>query len=299
MKYCYFHPHRPQYFFPLDFTKHQVFLSFYQPYTNFGKLSWGLFRNLAWYRRLFSINNIEKFIPETKIRKIIGEDVIMAFNTGTPGPEQKITGLGWEAEDYFFIKYGVSTLAQSNVNNEYIILDQLGQLDFVPKILDFHQSSLGTLLKTDVLQGDRLANSVLDKSILKCLYSLAELNINTIKNYKTDKISVFAHGDFCPWNIMKKNGKLLVYDWEMAGTYPLGYDLFTFIFQTNFLLEPKKSIELTFSVNTDIIDKYFNYFNIKNWYEYLMSFCNLKIQLAKANNNDDLLNYYLKIKNIV
>ena len=39
----------------------------------------------------------------------------------------------------------------------------------------------------------------------------------------------------------------------MAGNYTLGYDLFTFIFQTKFLLEPQKIITDILNENEELI----------------------------------------------
>ena len=81
MKYFYIHPFKPQYFFPKGFKKHAVFISFFKPYSLIGKISWALFRTFWIYRVLFGKKNIEAFIPEKAIRKIIGLEPIMAFNT--------------------------------------------------------------------------------------------------------------------------------------------------------------------------------------------------------------------------
>ena len=292
MTYCYIHPHKPQYFFPLDFNAHEVFKSFYQPYTLFGQISWFLLRNIALYQKIFSKQNIEPYIPEKRIRKISGNQPLMVFNRGTLGREQKITGLGWEAEAYFFIKYAESTLAQYNVKNEHYILSQLNHLTFVPKVLDFHESEVSTLLKTDVLKGSRITNATLDGTILNCLICLADINIAPLKTYESTVKSVFAHGDFCPWNLMRDGKEILVYDWEMAGIYPLGYDLFTFIFQTHFLLHPKKSVGQIVVENDKAIVYYFSKFNIENWQPFLKAFTELKVSLEKEKNKEVLLQQY-------
>ena len=64
---------------------------------------------------------------------------------------------------------------------------------------------------------------------------------------------------------MSYKGNFLVFDWEMAGNYTLGYDLFTYIFQTCFLLEPDVPIKDTILKNNIAIENYFSRFNLKNW----------------------------------
>lgn len=292
MKYFYIHPFKPQYFFPKAFKKHAVFISFFKPYSLIGKISWALFRNFGLYRICFGKKNIEAFIPEKEIRKIIGLKPLMAFNTGTPGPEQKITGLGWDKKDYFFIKYAKTPLAIKNVVNEHNILHQLVGLNFVPQIKSFHQDEKQVLLKTEVLIGTKLGNVPLNETILKCLYTLAEQSI-TSKNKTTSSLELaFAHGDFCPWNMMEQNGQILLFDWEMGGNYPLGYDVFTFLFQTNFLLEPKKTIQSILSENKEIIDQFFDHFRISEWKNYLTAFSKIKVGLEKEKGLKGMLSQY-------
>jgi hypothetical protein len=292
MRYFYIHPFKPQYFFPKGFKKHEVFTSFFKPYSHIGRISWSLFRNLGLYRVCFGKINIEDFIPEKEIRKIIGVEPLMTFNTGTPGPEQKITGLGWDKNNYFFIKYAKSPLAVKNVVNEHHILRQLSGLDFVPQIQSFHQDEEQVLLKTDVLMGSRLGNVPLSETILNCLYTLAEFSIIS-ENKPTSLVkTVFAHGDFCPWNMMEQNGRILLFDWEMGENYPLGYDVFTYLFQTKFLLEPDESIETILSENKEIIGQYFNHFKISNWNKYLMAFSKVKVALEKKKGIKGMLSQY-------
>lgn len=292
MKYFYIHPFKPQYFFPKAFKKHEVFISFFKPYSRIGKISWKLFRTFELYRMWFGKTNIEAFIPEKEIRKIIGLKSLMAFNTGTPGPEQKITGLGWDKNNYFFIKYAQTPLAIKNVVNEHNILRQLSGLDFVPQVKTFHQDEKRALLKTDVLMGSRLGNVPLNQTILNCLYTFSETSITSENKFTSSVKMTFAHGDFCPWNMMEQNGRILLFDWEMGGGYPLGYDVFTFLFQTHFLLEPEKPIQSILSENKELIDQYFNHFKISNWNNYLKAFSKVKVGLEKEKDQKGMLSQY-------
>ena len=176
--------------------------------------------------------------------------------------------------------------------NEHNILRQLSGLDFVPKIQNFHQDEKRVLLKTDVLIGTRLGNVPLNETILNCLITLYKTSITSGNKFISSAKTAFAHGDFCPWNMMEQNGQILLFDWEMGGDYPLGYDLFTFLFQTHFLLEPEKSIQSILMENKEIIDQYFNHFEISNWNSYLTAFSKVKVGLEKKKNTKGMLSQY-------
>jgi hypothetical protein len=302
MKYFYIHPFKPQYFFPKGFKRHEVFISFFKPYSLIGKISWFLFNTIGVYRAFFSKKNIETSIPEASIRSIIGKEPLMAFNTGTIGPEQKITALGVDNDFEFFIKYGQTVIAKENVTNEHFILKQLSHLDFVPKVLDFYSDTTQVLLKTNVLNGERLSNTDLDKKIIEQIAVISKQQIECKKSTSSSLKTSFAHGDFCPWNMMTKDHNILIYDWEMAGNYTLGYDLFTFIFQTKFLLEPQKTITGILKENEKSIEHYFSNFKIINWNDYLIAFAedkfkseSIKLDKGMKTPYKQLFNYASKI----
>jgi len=300
MKYFYIHPFKPQYFFPEGFKKHALFLKFFIPYSLQGKISWLLFFRIGLYRIFFGIRNIEKSIPESAIRRIVGKEPLMAFNTGSKGPEQKITALGIStntinSNNEFFIKYGQTVIAKENISSEHFILKQLSNLDFVPKVLDFFSDDAQVLLKTNVLKGERLLMTTLDFNIINQLITIANQKVDCIKTTQSSLKTCFAHGDFCPWNMMTNNHNILIYDWEMAGNYTLGYDLFTFIFQTNFLLEPKKTITNILKENVKLIEHYFSEFNILNWNDYLMAFTKDKITLETSKGTKGMITQYSKL----
>jgi hypothetical protein len=297
MIYYFIHPFKPQYFFPRGFKKHALFLNFFIPYSLMGKISWLLFFRIGMYRTIFSKKNIEKSIPESAIRRIVGNEPLMAFNTGTEGPEQKITALGIKInnKNEFFIKYGQTIIAKENVTNEHFILKQLSNLDFVPKVLDFYTDDTQVLLKTNVLKGERLSLSTLDHNIINQLITIANQKVETIKTTQSSLKTCFAHGDFCPWNMMKNHHNILIYDWEMAGNYTLGYDLFTFIFQTKFLLEPQKIITDILNENEELIEHYFSNFKIINWNDYLVAFTKDKITIETSKGTKGMITQYSKL----
>ena len=297
MKYFYVHPFKPQYFFPKGFKKQVLFLNFFVPYSLIGKISWLLFFRIGLYRTFFSKRNIEKSIPESAIRRIVGNEPLMAFNTGTKGPEQKITALGININNKteFFIKYGQTVIAKENVTNECFILKQISHLNFIPKVLDFYSDDAQVLLKTNVLKGERLSLTTLDHNIINQLTNIANQKIECVKTTQSSLKTCFAHGDFCPWNMMKNNHNILIYDWEMAGDYTLGYDLFTFIFQTNFLLEPKKTISNILKENEKLIKYYFSNFKITDWNDYLIAFTKDKITIETSKGTKGMFTQYSKL----
>lgn len=260
-----------------------------------GRISWFLFTRFSLYRNLFSKSNIEQFIPEGAIKQILGEDTIMAFNTGTVGPEQKVTGLGVINKKEFFIKYGQTKIAKFNITNEYNILKQISNLDIIPKVLDFYTDNNQVLLKTNVFKGKRLKNKQIDQHIVDQLIMISSQKVDCVKITSSNLQTAFSHGDFCPWNLMSDNGKVLIYDWEMAGIFTLGYDLFTYIFQTHFLLHSEIHIGKTISDNITAIDYYFTHFRINDWKLYLKAFAEKKLSLEELKGDERMINKYSKL----
>lgn len=295
MKYYYIHPFKKQYFFPKGFERHDIFLNFYVPYTIIGKISWLLFSKCSLYRSLFSTHKLDLFLPEDNIRNIIGLSSTVAYNLGSLGLEQKITALGVAKHTKFFIKYGQTRHARFNVTNEYNILKQIDCLGIAPKVLAFYSDDNQVLLKTNVFEGTRLSDRKIDKSIIDILILLSKQEINCTKTISSNLLTTFSHGDFCPWNMMSNNSEILLFDWEMAGTYTLGYDFFTYIFQTRFLLTSKISIKNIIDENIGAIKYYFSHFDITDWLSYLKAFTDHKISLEQLKVDKGLLNQYIKL----
>ncbi|MDQ3193097.1 MAG: phosphotransferase [Bacteroidota bacterium] len=274
-----------------------TFKNFYQPYTLGGSVIWFLWKNFSLIRKLCRTNEPEIIFPFERINKYCPKTSILAFNKGTPGPEQKITILGIDikTQEEFFIKYAESAIARANVQNEAYILQQLSHLDFVPKLKVVIENSEYTLIKTNVLHGNRTSQYNLDKKLLNVLLEFTTLNVVSQKKFETGLNTCFSHGDFCPWNIMINDGKIIVYDWEMAGNYPFGYDLFTYIFQMAFLISPKKGIDSLLQQNLNLIQEYFNYLEILKWNPYLLAFAQVKLQLETKKNNLRLMEQYNRI----
>ena len=123
------------------------------------------------------------------------------------------------------------------------------------------------------------------------LFDLGKIKLTKKREY----VEIYSHGDFCPWNILVGQNKHILIDWEMADYRPLGYDLFTFIFQTSFLLFSHKSINRIIDSNKNHIDSYFNHFGIKSWESYLNRFAVLKLESEKEKKNQTLTEKYRQL----
>jgi hypothetical protein len=299
MRYYYFNPLSKKCYFPAGFQKYPLFESFYQPYRFSANVLWKLWQNLPFFRYVFSTDAPEKFLPIDKIKQYVTPSSILAFNLGTLGVEQKITVLGVDklTNSSFFIKYATSEIACQNVTNEGVVLQQLSHLQFVPRLyLDSKENNEFSLIKTSVLNGVKVKQRQVDAHTLEILFSLAEQNIKSSRDYSSCLKSCFAHGDFCPWNMLINDGNLKVYDWELAGQYPLGYDLFTYLFQYEFLVYGKMRFENILDENSKMIQAYFQHFKITDWLPYLKEFARLKYMFEKGKNNYDLIDSYLQLK---
>jgi len=237
-------------------------------------------------------------LPIEHIRKYVTPCSILTFNLGTKGIEQKISILGVErtTNAAFYIKYATSDIACRNVCNEGIVLQQLSHLSFVPKLqLNVHKENQFTLIKTTVLKGEKMKRQRIDQQMLTILFTLSRQKIDSCRNYSSEMRSCFSHGDFCPWNMLVNDGKIEVFDWELAGEYPLGYDLFMYIFQFEFLVNEMNRFDLMLNQNADVIQQYFQHFEIVNWTPYLQEFSMLKYKLESEKRNSDLIESYLKL----
>ncbi len=299
MKYYYYNPFSRQYYFPEGFDNYPVFSTFYKAYKFNARLFWKMWRNSSFVRNLFYTNHAENILPINQISKYVSAGSVVAYNLGTKGIEQKITALSIDTitHETFFIKYATSTIAIANVLNEAAVLKQLSALSFVPElILSAHEDQLFTLIKTTVLAGDKMEHHLLNKQLLDILFTLSKQHVKSHRNYKSDLLNCFAHGDFCPWNMVVNDGEIKLFDWELAGQYPLGYDLFTYIFQYQFLVKEIKRFDKVLKENEFIIQQYFDYFEIDDWTPYLQEFAKLKYEIALKKNNAELIDTYRNMK---
>jgi thiamine kinase-like enzyme len=299
MRYYYFNPFSKQYYFPVGFQNYNIFATFYQPYKISAKLMWIIWQNSVVFRRIFSTKEPEKVLPIENIRNYVTPCSILSFNLGTNGIEQKISVLGVErsTNKAFYIKYATSQLACMNVFNEGKVLKQLTKLPFVPKLeLFVRKENEFTLIKTTILIGEKMKHHPFDKQMLQILLTLSVQQVESNRKYESTLQCSFAHGDFCPWNMLVSEEDIKLFDWELAGQYPLGYDLFMYIFQYEFLVEETKRFSLMIKENYDFIQLYFNHFKIKDWIPYLQEFASLKFKLESEKRNGDLIDSYRQLR---
>lgn len=298
MSYYYFNPFSKQYYFPENFQAYPLFATFYQPYTLAGSVLWFAWKNMSLVRHFCKEESVEDLLPVVRFKKHLPVGCVLAINRGTEGIEQKMSILACNPKsgEEFFLKYAESEVARKNVDNEGKVLAQLQHLDFVPKLHQQVSERAYSLIQTSILKGERLAKQNVQEQILAVLIELSKQKVNTDRTFKTKLSSCFAHGDFCPWNMMLDEDRLTVFDWEMAGIYPLGYDLFIYIFQTAFLLDTKKSIEKILQENSSLIENYFTRFEIINWHVYLLAFASIKVNLEIPKGNQALLSHYQELK---
>ncbi|GAB3041886.1 phosphotransferase [Spirosoma pulveris] len=298
MNYFHFDPFSKQYLFPEEYKKYPFLLSFYQPYTLLGWLMWFLWRKFSVIRLFCRVKGLESILPFNIYCKYISANSIVAFNLGTPGTEQKTTILGIDklTGEKFFIKYATRPLALSNVKKEALVLSHLTDLPFVPKLLASVSDPDYTLIKTNVFDGVKVTTQNIEDQLLSILSKLAKQGVSLPQDdYSLD--TCFAHGDFCPWNMIVCEDKLFVYDWEMATYYPLGYDLFTYVFQTSFLLQPRISIESILEKNKGLLNLYFQDLEIDTWHPYLLSFAQIKLEAEIKKKNIKLITHYESLRN--
>jgi len=302
MRYYYFNPFSKQYYFPVGYLNYPIFATFYQPYKVSAKMMWKLWESSTFIRSIFSTDKPENFLPIENIKHYVTPCSILTFNLGSKGVEQKISILGVErtTNATFYIKYATSEIACQNVFNEGFVLQQLSKLPFVPKLqLSIKEENKFTLIKTTVLKGKKLNHQPVNEQILSMLFTLSSQHVTSNRKYDSNLLSCFAHGDFCPWNMLIDEGMIELFDWELAGQYPLGYDLFTYIYQFEFLVKEKMRFDFLLNENLDIINRYFNYFEIFDWMPYLLEFSMLKYKLEYEKNNNVLMTPYLNLKNFI
>lgn len=299
MRYFYFNPINKRWYFPMEFQQYPLFATFYQPYRMSAKVMWKLWQSSALIRYLFSTDHPENALPIEQIKQYVPPESILAFNLGTEGIDQKITVLGTDKKknNSFFIKYATTKASRKNVFNEGVVLNQLTHLPFVPKLqLSVNFEDRFTLIKTTVLEGEKMRYQPIDDQILKILYCLSNQQVKSNRNYDSGLLSCFAHGDFCPWNMLTNKENIEVFDWELAGCYPLGYDLFTYIFQFEFLVNDSIQFDRLIKQNSEAINRYFDNYQIVDWSPYLLEFSKLKYKLESEKNNQDLIAYYFRLK---
>lgn len=271
MKLYRFKTFRTSYFFPRMRKELEYMYGLYPTYG--GKMSriyWWLFRNCSLVRALNACEEDKAGFPYRKIVNLEGKGSLMAFNLGTPGPEQKISILGFDAEkkEPFFAKFSENPDAIKLTRNEVATYKVLDGTNLAPKLFEVKELDACIWMQTSFVQGKHLASMALTEDIVELAFGLSKYHLSDkATNDKGLKLSL-SHGDFCPWNMLVSGGKIQLIDWEMAADRPLGYDIFKYVCQCSRLFHPDKSYNSAIEENRTLIDLYFSKLGIKNWEEY-------------------------------
>lgn len=297
-RYISWPPIASRYFFPVDlinvsqFDFESVLLNYnniknimLKVYIRFNKLTNGLF-NIKYEQIPIPHDVIYQLIAKFEVR-----NKYFLFYLSDRSNKKKITIIGYDNKlrNSIIIKTGIINFNKSNLKNEYDTLVRINNKLYVPKPVVSGEINEYFFIITSFLKGSKLKDININYSIICLIIKISEITPVILKNniYYT-----FSHGDFCPWNILYFNGHYRIIDWEFADYYPVGYDLFTFIFQTHYLLS-NYSTQKILTNNIDAIKMYFNNYNL-NWKEYFIEFIKLKNDNIISINSKKLCEKYKK-----
>ena len=294
MNYYRFKTFTTSYYFPVLNNDQQYMYGLYSPYG--GKLSriyWWLFKNCNLVRSLTAVSEDKLSFPYVEIKGIDGTDCLMAFNMGSPGIEQKISILGYDNQTGcpFFAKFSQKPAALRLTENEIKVYQLLSNTGLTPQILGSKIGNGYAYLKAEYVEGKRTEGRELTDEIVNLCISLTTYHLDETREYD-GLIHCLSHGDFCPWNMLCKDGKIRLIDWELADERPLGYDLFTYICNVSALFEPEIPLLLQVDRNMKYIKSYFQNFGIEDYLPYLRSFAHAKYEYEASKGNSKLSENY-------
>ncbi len=162
--------------------------------------------------------------------------------------------------DLLFVKIGINDASRKQVRNEIAVLNELSGKDIAPEMKAYGDFRDNTFLVTKAYSAQKIKSFDINDEIFSIINSIAALH--PLYTNENGFLYSFSHGDFCPWNLLKVNGELKVIDWEMGGSAVLGYDLFTYIFKTNFELNPGKKCADLIAQNKGWLDKFYANYGI-------------------------------------
>lgn len=284
MKLYRFKTFRTSYFFPRMRNGLEFMYGLYPTYG--GKLSriyWWLFRHCSIVRALNACEGENAGFPYRNIAELEGKGSLMAFNLGTPGPEQKISILGFDEEkkEPFFAKYSEKPGAIAFTRNEVATYQVLNGTDLAPKLFEVKELDDCIWMRTSFVQGKHLSSMALTEEIVDLALSLSKYHLSDQTTNEEGLRLSLSHGDFCPWNMLVNEGRLQLIDWEMAADRPLGYDLFKYVCQISLLFTPEKPLIETIKENQTLINNYFTQCSIENWDAYRDEFLKVFSKNAK------------------
>jgi len=124
------------------------------------------------------------------------------------------------------------------------------------------------------------------------LFDLLRLSLKFLRKFEFENISVaLGHRDFTPWNMFFFDGKIHLFDWELASfNTPLFFDFFHHLYQTNALIKNLQGKKLFSKVLSDIekVEPY-----LSDWIEDINLYHLLYLSIVSSFY---LWNYYLSTK---
>lgn len=294
-QFVYFPPNRKEYFFSTNLIEKGDSIFFYSPFNFFTKIFWYLLLNSKVFRSFFTCS-LNALPPEIKtiLKLIDSKQAAFQIKRGTEGPEQKTTLIKHSKESISFFKIGGTTKGTELIKNEFEVLKELDGKFNAPKIINFYSKQGFQIMETNYVVAHKVKSMQLNESVFLYILSIASNKMYSEGQY----IYSFNHGDCCPWNFLQLDkGEVLLIDWELAGYYLLGYDLFTFIFQTPFLLTPNKSSRAILEDNMIWIKRFFVHFEINDIKQYLLGFVTTKLEYEiSKDKNSHLSQKYFQLQ---
>lgn len=295
MNYYCFRTFRTSYYFPLLDDSHSFLYHLYTPFGKIPRIYWWLFRNCSLVRWFNKKEITEKDFPYKKINSILPEGSVFSVNLGTPGREQKLSILGVEPDGKkFFAKYSESKDAKELTRNEIGVLSKYSQTGLVPTLYEGVSNNQYCYLRTEYVEGNTLKSLVLTNKIVELAITISKTNNKEIITPEKSQ-ECFAHGDFCPWNMIDDGKRIRMIDWELAGDKPLGYDVFTFVCETSANFKRDKRLIESIDENRNSILQYFSAFNHDNYIPYLKEFARIKVDRERTKGDMYLQQKYTEL----
>lgn len=271
MKLYRFRTFRTSYFFPRMRKELEFMYGLYPTYGGrLSKIYWWLFRHCSLVRLLNACDGGKAGFPYRKIEGLEGYGSLMAFNLGTPGPEQKISILGFDEKkkEPFFAKFSEKPGAIAFTKNEAATLQVLKGTNLAPELYEVKEQDDCIWMRTAFVRGKHLSSMALTDEIVDLALSLSKYHLSDKTSNEEGLLLSLSHGDFCPWNMLVNEGRLQLIDWEMAADRPLGYDIFKYVCQVSLLFTPEKPLIEAITENRVLVDRYFSQCGIEDWKAY-------------------------------
>ncbi|WP_395051714.1 hypothetical protein [Flavobacterium sp.] len=268
-----------------------LFLKFY----NIGSLRAWLFATALKTVFILKLQKIV-FSKKTYFATQIGNPVLdytkdWALFTGTIGPNNKAILYA----NYSFYKIATTVNAQGLIKREQQVLKKINSTNNIfisPKSFQISNeiiqlsdvSENGTRLKSitsshldALLEMSTIESHTLKLGEWELLNSLkndfkgindTRIPINMVRKIKTliencsedEKIELsLSQGDFTQWNMYESNGKIALYDWELASfERPKGFDYFHFIIQQGVLVDHKSWATIYQDIKRECVSEFGN-----------------------------------------